>query len=213
MLSFKPAFSLSSFTYIKRLFTSPSLSAIRVISSAYLRLLIFLLEAWIPSCASSSLAFRIMYHAYKARWQFIALTYTFPSFEPLHCSVSISNCCFLTRIQISQEAGKVVWYSHLLKNFPQFVVIHIVIGFNIVNEAVDVFVEFPCLFYNPMDVVNVISGSSAFSKSSLYIWNFSVHILLKPGLKDFEYYLASIWNEHKFIRFISIIFLDSIYMY
>ena len=104
-----------------------------------------------------------------------------------------SNWYFLTCIQVSQEAGKVVWYSHLLKNFPQFVVIHTVIGFKVVNEAeVDVFLEFPCLFYDPTDVVNLISGSSALSKSSLYIWNFSVHTLLKPGLKDFEYYLASI---------------------
>ena len=85
-----------------------------------------------------------------------------------------------------------VWHSHLFKNFPQFVVIHTVKGFSIVNEAeIDVFLEFPCLFYDPKDVGNLISDSSAFSKSSLYIWNFSVHILLKPSLKDFEHYLAS----------------------
>jgi len=104
-----------------------------------------------------------------------------------------SNCCFLTCIQISQEAGKVVWYSHLLKNFAQFVVIHTVKGFNIVNEAkVDGFLEFSCFFYDPMDVGNLISGSSAFSKSSLYIWEFTVHILLKPSLEDFEHDLANI---------------------
>ena len=80
------------------------------------------------------------------------------------------------------------------------------------NEEVDVFLEFPCLFYDPTNVVNLISGSSAFSKSSLYIWNFSIHILFKPSMKDFEYYLASIWNEHK-LMFISTIFLDSIYMH
>ena len=74
---------------------------------------------------------------------------------------------------------KVAWYSHLLKNFPQFVVIHTLKGFSIDNEAeVDVFMEFPCFFYDPMDVGNLISDSSAFSKS---IWKFSVHILLKPG--------------------------------
>ena len=85
-----------------------------------------------------------------------------------------------------------VWYSHLLKNFPQFVVIHTVKGFSIVNETeVDVFLEFSCFFYDPMDVSNLISGSSAFSKSSLYIWNFLVLVLLKPSLKDFEHYLAS----------------------
>ena len=85
-----------------------------------------------------------------------------------------------------------IWYSHLLKNFPQLVVIHMVKGFREVNEAeVDVFLEFYCFFYNPMDVGNLISGSSAFSKSSLYIWKFLVYMLLKPHLKDFEHYCAS----------------------
>ena len=104
--------------------------------------------------------------------------------------MSSSNCCFLTCIQVSQKAGNVVWYSHLFKSFPQFVVIHTVKGFGVVIEA-DVFLEFPCFFYDPVDVGNLISGSSAFSKSNLYIWRFSVHILLKPSLKDFEHYLAS----------------------
>ena len=81
-----------------------------------------------------------------------------------------------------------VWYSHLFKSFPQFVVMHIVKGFSVVNEAeIDVFLEFYCFFYDPMDVGNLISDSSAFSKSSWYIWNFLVHILLKPNLKDFEH--------------------------
>ena len=97
--------------------------------------------------------------------------------------MSGSNCCFLSYTQVSQETGKVVWYSHLFKNFPQFVVIHTVKGFSGVNEA-DVFLEFPCFLYDPADVGNLISGSSAFSKSSLYIWKFSVHVLLKPSLKD-----------------------------
>ena len=84
-----------------------------------------------------------------------------------------------------------VWYSHVFKNFPQFVVIHTVKGFGIVNEAeVDVFLEFSCFFNDPPDVGNLISGSSAFSKSSLYIWKFLVQILLKPSLKDFEHHLA-----------------------
>ena len=82
-----------------------------------------------------------------------------------------SNCCFLTCIQISQEADQVVWYSHLFKNFPQFVVIHTVKGFGIVNNT-DVFLELSCFFYDPKDVGNLISGSSAFSKSSLNIWKF-----------------------------------------
>ena len=110
--------------------------------------------------------------------------------------MSGSNCCFLTRIQISQEAGQVVWYSHLFQNFPQFIVIHIIKGFTIVNEAeVDVFLEFSYFFYAPTDIGNLISGSSAFSKSSLNIWKFSVYILLKPSLKNFKHYFASMWDE------------------
>ena len=106
--------------------------------------------------------------------------------------MSSSICYILTCIQISQEAGKVVWYSHLFKNFPKFVVIHTVKGFSIVNEAeVDVFLEFFCFFYEPTNVGNLISGSSAFSKSSLYIWKFSVHVLLKPCLENFEHYLIA----------------------
>ena len=99
--------------------------------------------------------------------------------------MSSSNCCFLTCIQISQEAGQVVLYSHLFKNFPQFVVIHTVKGSDIVNKAdIDVFLELPDFFCVPVDVGNLISGSSAFSKSSLYTWKFSVHILLKSSLED-----------------------------
>ena len=84
-------------------------------------------------------------------------------------------------------------YSHLFKNFPQFVVIHIVKGFGIVNEAeIDVFLELSYFFYDATDPGNLISGSSAFSKSSLNIWNFMVHVLLKPGLETFEHYFASV---------------------
>ena len=108
--------------------------------------------------------------------------------------MSSSNYCFLTCIQISQEAGKMAWYSHLFKNFSLFVVIHTVKGFGIVNETeVDAFLKFSFFFYDPTDVGNLISGSSAFSKSSLNLWKFTVHILLKPSLKDFEYYFASMW--------------------
>ena len=89
-----------------------------------------------------------------------------------------------------------VWYSHSFKNFPQFVVIHTVKGFKVVNEAeVDIFLKFSCFFYDPMDVGILISGSSAFSKSRLNIWKFSVHLLLKPSWKDFEHYFDSLWNE------------------
>ena len=107
--------------------------------------------------------------------------------------MSASNSFFLTCIQISQEAGKVVSYSHLLKNFPQFIVIHTVKGFGIVKKVeIDVFLELSCFYDDPVDVGNLISGSSAFSKSSLYIWKFSVHILLKPSLKGFETYFANL---------------------
>ena len=94
-------------------------------------------------------------------------------------------------MKISEEAGKVVWYSHLLKNFPQFVVIHTVKGFGIVNKAeVDVFLELSCSFDDTVDVGNLNSGSSAFFKSSLNIWIFSVHVLLKPDLENFEHYFT-----------------------
>ena len=125
-----------------------------------------------------------------------SLTYSFSYLEPVCCSMSSSNCCFLTYIQISQEAGQVVWYSHLFQNFPQFIVIHTVKGFGIVNKAeVDVFLELSCFFDDPTDVGNLISGSSAFSKSSLNIWNFMVHILLKLGLQNFEHYFTIVWDE------------------
>ena len=110
--------------------------------------------------------------------------------------MSSSNCCFLTCIQISQEAGQVVWYSHHFQNFPQFIVIHTVKGFGIVNKAeIDVFLELSCFFDDSADVGNLISGSSAFTKTSLNIWKFMVHVLLKPGLENFEHYCLSVWNE------------------
>ena len=111
--------------------------------------------------------------------------YTFPDLEPVCCSMSSSNCCFLTCIQISQEACQGVWYSHLFQNFPQFVEIHTVKGFCIVNKAeVDVFLELSRFFDDPVDVGNLISSSSAFSKSGLNIWKFMVHILLKAALEN-----------------------------
>ena len=107
--------------------------------------------------------------------------YSFSYLEPVCCYMSSSNCCFLTCIQVSQEAGQVVWYSHLF----QCIVIHTVKGFGIVNKAeVDVFLELSCFFDDPADVGNLISGSSAFSETSLNIWKFTVRILLKPGLES-----------------------------
>ena len=87
-------------------------------------------------------------------------------------------------MQVSKEAGQVVWYSHLFQNFPQFIVIHTVKGFGIVNKAeIDAFLELSCFFHDPLDVGNLISGSSAFSKTR---WKFTVHVLLKPGLENFD---------------------------
>ena len=105
-------------------------------------------------------------------------------------SMSGSNCCLLTCIQISQKAGEMLWYSCLFKNFPQ-VVIHTVKDFGIVNQLeVNVFLELSRFFDDPADVSNLISGSSAFSESSLNIWKFMVHVLLNPGLENFEHYFA-----------------------
>ena len=105
--------------------------------------------------------------------------------------MSSFNCRFLTCIQIPQEAGQVVWYSHLLKNFPQFVVIHT--NVLVVNKAeVDVFLELSCFFYDSVDFDNLISDYSAFSKSSLNILKFMIQELLRPGLENFEHYFASL---------------------
>ena len=119
--------------------------------------------------------------------------YPSPIFEPVHCSMSSSKCCFLTCIP--QAAGKVIWYSHLFNKFLHFVVIHTVKA--LVNQwsRVDIF-GIPLFFLYQIDVGNLISCSFAFSKYSLYIWKFLANILLKPHLKDFEHYLASMWNEH-----------------
>jgi len=122
--------------------------------------------------------------------------YSFLYLELVCCYMPSSNCYFLACIQISQEAGQVVWYSHLFQNFSQFIVIRTVTGFGIVNKAeIDVFLELSRFFNDPEDVGNLISGSSAFSKSSLNIWKFTVHVLLKPGLENFEHYFASVWDE------------------
>ena len=196
-VDFKPTFLLSSFTYIKRLFSSSSLSAIKVVSFTYLRLLIFLPAVLIPACASPSPPFLMMYSAYKLNKQS-------DNIQPWHfpCPIwnqSVVPCPVLTVvscIQISQEAGQVVWYSHPFKNFPQFVVIHTVKGFGIIKKAeIDVFLELSCFFDDPTDVGNLISGSSAFSKTSLNIWKFTVHVLLKPGLENFEHYFTREWDE------------------
>ena len=110
--------------------------------------------------------------------------------------MSSSKCCFLTCVPVSQEAGQVVWYSHLSQNFARFIVIQTVKGFGIVNKAqIDVFLELSCFFHDPADVDNLISGSSAFSTTSLNIWKFTVQVLLKSGLENFEHYFTSEWDE------------------
>ena len=122
--------------------------------------------------------------------------YSFSYLEPVCCSMSSSNCCFLTCIKVSQEAGQVVWYSHLFQNFPQFILIHAVKSFGIVNKAeIDVFLELSCFFDDLVDVGNLISGSSAFSKTNLNIRKFTVHVLLKPSLENFEHYFTSMGDE------------------
>ena len=199
MLSFKPTFSVPSFTFIKKLFSSSSLSPIRVVSSAYLRLLIFLLAILIPAYVSSSLACCVMYSAYKLNKQG-------DSIQPCRTPFAILNqpvvpCKALTvaswpQIQVSHKTGRVVWYSHLFKNFPQFIMIHTVKGFSIYSQwsRSRCFLEFLWFLYDPANVGNLISGSFASSKPSLYIWKFLVHVLLEPSLKDFEYYLACMLN-------------------
>ena len=122
--------------------------------------------------------------------------YSFSYLEPVCCSMSSSNHYILTCTQVSQEAGQVVWESHLFKNFTEFIVIHTVKVFGIVNTAeIDAFLELSCSFDDPAYVGNLISGSSSFSKTSLNIWKFTVHILLKPGLENFKHDFTSVWDE------------------
>ena len=126
--------------------------------------------------------------------------YSFPNLESVHCSLYSSNCRFLTTYRFLKRQESV---CHLLKNFPQFVVIHPSKGFSVFNEAGDFFfLEFPCFLYDPVNFGHVISGSSAFSKHKLYIWKFSFHVLLQPSLKDFEHNLTSMGSERKCIEMI-----------
>ena len=196
MLSFKQDFLLSSFTFIKRLFSSSSLSAIRVVSYAYLRLLIFLPAILIPACASSSPAFCMMYSAYMLNKQgdniqpwrtnfpiwkqsavpcLVLTVASWPAYRFLRRQIKWSGIPISLRI-----------YHSLLWS-PQSK------GFGVVNKA-----ELSFFFDDPTDIGNLISGSSALSKSSLSIWRFTVHLLLKNLfnlLENFEHYFASVWDE------------------
>ena len=198
MLSFKSTFSLSSFTFNNRLLSYSLLSAIRVISSVYLRLLIFLPAMLIPACASSSPAFHMIYSAYKLNkycdsiqpWHIpfpiwnqsifpcpVLIAVSWPAYRFLRRQVRWSGSPISLRIFHS-----LLWSTH--------------IGFGIVNKAkVGIFLELLCFFNDPAGVGNLISGSSAFSKSSLNIWKFTDHILLKPDLENLEHYFASPWDE------------------
>ena len=192
-------FSLSSFTFIKRLFSSSLLSAIRVVSSAYLRLLICFRAILTPACASASPAFLMMYSAYKLNKQNDSIQSWHTPFPIWNQSVFPCPVLIVASWPAYRFLRRQVRWSgipHLLKNFPQFVVIHMVKGFGIVNKAeVDVFLELCCFFDDPADIGNLISGSSAFSKPSLSIWKFTVHLLLKPDLENFGHYFASVWDE------------------
>ena len=186
MMSFQPTFLLSSFPS-SRGFLVPLHFSLRVVSPAYLRLLIFLLAILIPACASSSPAFRMMYSAYKLSKQGDNIQPWHTSFPIWNQSIfmSSSNCWFLTRIQVFQESGKVVWYSHLFQNFPQFVEIQTIKGFGVVSKAeVDVFLKLSCFYYDPSDVGSLISGFSFLnpawtsgSSQFTYCWSLAWRIL------------------------------------
>ena len=174
--------------------SSVPLSAIRVVSSAYLRLLIFLPAILILACNSSSPIFCMMYLAYKLNKQSDNIQSCHTPF--LILNQSVVPCKVLTvaswpAYRFLRSQVKIIWYSYSLKTF-HFAVNHTVKGFHVVNEAeVNVLGEFPCFLYDPTNVGNLISGSSAFSKPSLYIWKFSIQELLKPSLKDVEHNLTS----------------------
>ena len=169
MLSFKPAFSLSSFTFIKRLFQFLLTFCLK--GGGYHPHIwgywYFCQQSWFQLVLHSAwhFAWCTLHRSYISRVTIYSPYVQLSQFWTSLLFMSSSNCCFLTCMQVSQEAGKVVWYSYLLKNFPQLFVIHTVKGFSVVNEAeVDVFLEFSCFFDDPMDVGNLISGSSTFFK-------------------------------------------------
>ena len=196
MLSLSQLFH-SSFTFIMRFFSSSSLSAIRVVSSTYLRLLIFLPAILVPAYASSILVFLMMYSAYKLNKQGDNIQ---PWLTPFPIwNQSVVPCPVLT--VASWPSYRFLKRQVRWSGIPiSFRIFHSLLWSTqrlcIVNKAeVDVFLELSCFFDDPVDVGNLICGSSAFSKTSLNIWKFSVHILLKPALENFEHYFTSVWDE------------------
>ena len=197
---FKPALSLSSFTLIKRLFSSSLLSAIRIVSSTYPRLVMFLLPISIPACNSSSWHFSwcTPHVGYTTRLNNqTALLYPSLDLEPISCYREGSNCCFLTHIQVSQETSEMVWYAHFFKSFPQLIMIHTVKGFSEVNEVeVDVFLKVPCFLYYPwMLAVWSLVPLPFLNPACLDIWKFLVHIMLNRNMQDFKHDLTSMGDE------------------
>ena len=201
MLSFKPTFSLSFFTFTKRLCSSSLFSAIRVVSSAYLRLLIFLPDILIPAWALSRPAFLMMYSAYK-------LNRHCDKIQPWHTPFLIWNqsvfpCPVLTIV--SWPAYRFLKRPVRWSGIPiSLRIFHSLLWFTqskalaYSKKQKYVFLELSCFFNDPRDVGNLISGSSAFPKTSLNIWKFKVHELLKPGLENFDRYFASVWDEFNF---------------
>ena len=214
MLSFKPTFSLCSFTFIKRLFSSSLISAIRVVSSVYLRWLIFLSTILIPSCASSSPVFLMMSSAYQLKKQGDNIQ---PWRTPFMISdESVGPCPVLT--VVSRPAYRVLWRQIRWAGIPiywrifhSFLWSHTVKAFGIVHKAEEnIFLAFSCFFHDPTYVGNLILDSSGFSESNLNIWKLTVHVRLKPGLENLENSFASMWDEYNcavVLAFFAIAFL------
>ena len=187
MLCFESDFSLSSFTFTKRLFISSSL----IWACWY-----FSWQSW----------FQLVSHsAWHIAWSTLNMLNELdvkqpchilsPNFKPVSCSMSVSNCCFLTCIQVSKKPGKVAWYSQLFKNFPQFLVIHSQrLSYSQIKQKWTFF--WNSLAFSMIHRYWQFDFLFLFSKFSFYIWKFLVHILLKPSLKDFEHFLASMWKEY-----------------
>ena len=193
---FNVEFLASFFILIKRLFSFSSLSAIIVVSSAYLRLLILLLEILIPACDSSTSAYKLNKQVDNIQWPYHTPSPILGNF-PQNQSVFPCLVLVVASWPVDRFLRRQVRWSGtplLFKNIPQFIVIHKVKCVSIVSD-VDVFPECLCFIHDPATVSSLISGSSASSKPSLYIWNFSVQVLLNPSLGDFEDDLDSMWNE------------------